>query len=141
MSRCHAMLLVFAPNPAGEKFLQALSEGEEFFVALACSPDQQRHLYELGVKNVIEVDIKEKYLKQLPEKEFSKVYIFEEQLGQCYQVLEVIRQWTCGTIYVITKNHYPQMIYKALGADFVIRTASNDLSFLLDNWKHTEGGL
>ncbi|KJD45914.1 hypothetical protein [Paenibacillus terrae] len=140
MSR-HAALLVFAPNLAGEQFLQALSEGGELFVALACNPDQQQHLYELGVENVIEFNIKEKHLKQLPTKEFSKVYIFEEQLGQCYQVLEVIRQWTCGTIYVITKNHYPQMIYKALGADFVIRTASDDLSFLLDKCKHTEGGL
>lgn len=55
MSR-HAALLVFAPNPAGEQFLRALSEEEKLFVALACSPDQQQHLFELGVKNVIEVD-------------------------------------------------------------------------------------
>ncbi|MBP1176506.1 hypothetical protein JOE49_003758 [Paenibacillus sp. PvR133] len=35
---------MFAPNLAGEQFLQALSEEEKLFVALASNPDQQHHL-------------------------------------------------------------------------------------------------
>ncbi|WP_328802712.1 hypothetical protein T3H97_12415 [Paenibacillus sp. LX16] len=43
MSR-QALLLVFAPNLAGEQFLQALSAGEKLFVSLASNPDQQQYL-------------------------------------------------------------------------------------------------
>ncbi|MNN94123.1 hypothetical protein D3C81_2126950 [compost metagenome] len=68
----------------------------------------------------------------MPEIEFIKAYLFEEALGQCCELIEVIRKWTYGTIYIITKNHYPQVIYKALGADFVIRTTGTSHSFLLD---------
>lgn len=131
MSR-NAMVLVFAPNLAGEQFLQALSEQNKVFAALVCSPGERKHLQELGVINVIDVNIKDKCLQKLLENEFIKVYLFEEALGQCCELIEIIRKWTYGTIYIITRNHYPQVIYKALGADFVIRTTSTYHSFLLD---------
>ncbi|MCE3202748.1 hypothetical protein K3T49_24300 [Paenibacillus sonchi] len=128
----NAMVLVFAPNPAGEQFVRTLSEENKSFAALACSPGERERLQELGVMNVIDADIKKKQLGQLPINEYTEVYFFEEALGPCCELLELIRQWTHGTIYIITKNHYPQLIYKALGADFVIRTTSNNHYFLLD---------
>jgi hypothetical protein len=131
MDRSDAMILVYSPNLAGDQFIHALGK-RELFSALSCSPVQKQHLYELGVKSVVEVDIKEKCLISIPENQFSKVYIFEDELGQCCGLIETIRKWTFGTIFVITTKNYPQIIYKALGADFVIRTTSDDLSFLLD---------
>ncbi|AIQ42941.1 hypothetical protein MKZ24_13550 [Paenibacillus sp. FSL R7-0297] len=131
MGRSDAMMLVYSPNVAENQFIQALGTSE-CFAAVSCSPVQKQHLLELGVKNVVEVDIKEKCLISIPENEFSKVYIFEEDLGQCCGLIETLRKWTLGTIFVITKNRYPQMIYKALGANYVIRTTSDNLSFLLD---------
>lgn len=131
MSRGDAMILVYSPNLAGDRFIRALTK-KKLFSALSCSSVQKQHLNDLGVESVVEADIKEKILFSIPENEFSKVYIFEEELGRCLAVIETIRKWTFGTIFVITKNRYPQMIYKALGADFVIRTTSDDVSFLLD---------
>ncbi len=60
----NAMVLVFAPNPAGEQFVRALSEENKAFAALACSPGEREHLQELGVLNIIDADIKEKYNNQ-----------------------------------------------------------------------------
>ena len=127
----HSRILVYSANLAGDQFIQVLVQ-RKVFAALSCSTVHKQHLYDLGVKNVVEVDIKKKCLTSFPENEFSKVYIFEDELCQCCCLIEAIRKWTIGTIFIITKQKYPQMIYKALGADFVIRTTSDDLSFLLD---------
>lgn len=127
----HGGILIFSPNVAGDEFILALSERKEFSV-LACSSVQKQHYLELGVKSIIDVDITENYSIHLAEKAFSKVYIFEEELGLCCGVIEYTRKWTNGILFVITRKHYPQMIYKALGADFVIRTKSGNVFFLIE---------
>lgn len=116
----NGVVLVYAHNRAGEQFVQALRvEGRSNSIVTCHSAEQ------------LQSD-KEKFLNNPSENEFSKVYIFEEELEECCKVLEILRKWTCGTIYVITKKHYPQMIYKVLGADYVIRTTNEDLSFLIE---------
>ncbi len=130
----HGAVLVFAPNQAGEQFVQALNESGRSFAVMVCSSAESESQYsgKSGNANPIRFSMQEESLINPPESEFSKVYIFEEELDQCCKVLETIRKWTGGTIYVITRKHYPQMIYRALGADYVIRSTSNDLSFLIE---------
>lgn len=125
-------VLVFAPNRAGEQFVQALSESSGAFCIVACCSPEQLYSDRLGPDNLIRVNMKEDTFIKPPASEFSKVYIFEEELERCCEFLAIIRHWACGTIYVITSNHYPQMIYRAMGADYVIRTTSDDCSFLIE---------
>ncbi|KWX81405.1 hypothetical protein AMQ83_34350, partial [Paenibacillus riograndensis] len=100
----NAIVLVFAPNPAGEQFVRTLIEENKSFAALACSPGERERLQELGVMNVIDADIKKKQLGQLPINEFTEVYFFAKALGPCCDLLDLILQWTYGTIYIITKK-------------------------------------
>ncbi|RCX23755.1 hypothetical protein DFP94_1011357 [Fontibacillus phaseoli] len=116
----HDKVLVFAPNQAGERFVQDLSESGGSPNVMACNSAEQLFA------------MKQNLLIKPQDMEFSKAFVFEEELDQCCKVLEIITKWMCGTIYVITRKHYPQMIYRALGADYVIRTTSEDLSFLMD---------
>ncbi|WP_410768827.1 hypothetical protein [Fontibacillus sp. BL9] len=120
----HDMVLVFAPNQAGERFVKYLSEGGGAFTVIACDSAEQ----------LSEKDEKTSVIPQGAE--FYKAYIFEEELDQCCKVLDILTEWKCGTVYVITRKHYPQMIYRALGADYVIRTTSTDLSFLIEKGVH-----
>ncbi|MNM71088.1 hypothetical protein D3C81_827420 [compost metagenome] len=129
----HAAVIVYAPNRAGEQFMLTLSEGGHSFAVVACNPAEQRYLGARGLTNIVRVNLKEQSLIYSSENEFSRVYIFEEELGQCCKVLETLRKWTNGIIYVITTNHYPQMMYKMLGANYVLRTTNDDVSFLIEN--------
>ncbi|MNW43694.1 hypothetical protein D3C74_209030 [compost metagenome] len=129
----HAAVMVYAPNQAGEQFMQTLSEGGHSFAVVACSPAEQRYLSARGLTNIVRINFKEQSLIYSSENEFSRVYIFEEELGRCCKVLDIIRKWTNGIIYVITTKHYPQMMYRMLGANYVIRTTKDDVSFLIEN--------
>ncbi|MCL6457641.1 MAG: hypothetical protein K6T85_06510, partial [Gorillibacterium sp.] len=73
MGRRHAVVLVFAPNRTGEQFVQALSDGDKSFAVMACSSAEQLYLDKLGLKSIVQVNIKEKSLMLPPENEYSKV--------------------------------------------------------------------
>ena len=126
------IILVYAPNQAGEQFVRTLREGNQAFGVVVNLRTEHCDFEKWELKSIVHLSGKEKILCDFPEIAIRKVYIFEQDFFQALAVLETIRKCTSEAIYVITPNHYPQMIYKALGADYVIRTVSSDLSFLVD---------
>ncbi|MNW28843.1 hypothetical protein D3C74_56820 [compost metagenome] len=134
--KADAVTLVFAPNQAGERFVESLCENHIPYAVVSCHqvPEMQVTAAKL-MENEVKVHIKEEGWQEPPEMEFDKVYLFEEQTAECCRLLIAIRRLTSAPIYVITKRHHPQMLYRSIGAQYVIRTNSDDVLFLIEYHK------
>ncbi|MCU6798209.1 MULTISPECIES: hypothetical protein [Paenibacillus] len=125
------VILVSAPNKTGEGFiLQLLKQGLRF-AAIANNQGEKQRLVNIGVKNIVMVDTTEQINWTLPEFTIGKVFIFERSLNLCCRYIQMCRRWTSKPIYVITHTSNPRLVYKGLGAAYVIHTTSEDVSFLI----------
>ncbi|MDF2938231.1 MAG: hypothetical protein K0Q90_3604 [Paenibacillaceae bacterium] len=105
-----AIALVFAPNQAGKQFVHSLDEAHIAYGVVTCEEDMLP-----------------------PEAEISRIYLFEKETVTCCRMLSLLRDWTYGPVYVVTNKHHPEALYRSYGATYVIRTNSEDVSFLIEN--------
>lgn len=131
MEQRQQFILVAASNKTGEAFIRKLMLQKLPFAALVNSKSEAARLEEIGVKHFILVDTTEERTWVMPELPVGKVYLFESSLNLCCRYIRVCHMWTSEPIYVITHSVNPRLIYRALGASFVIHTNSHDVSFLL----------
>jgi hypothetical protein len=123
-------ILVFSPNEIGNGFLEALSKNHFPFAAISINDEQEEQLIKGGIQDIWHINL-ENNQSTFPERPIRKIFLFEDKLIDCFKLLQIIRNWTDGPIYVITETYFTSKIYKELGAKFVIHTNSKDVSFLI----------
>ncbi|WP_010497589.1 hypothetical protein [Paenibacillus elgii] len=124
-------ILVSAPNKPGEAFIRQLQFGSIPFAVIVNNKAEQTRLQELGVERMVMVDTNEENTWLIPEWPVGKVFLFESSLTLCCRYIRICRTWTSEPMYVITPSNHPRLIYKGLGANYVIHTNSGEVSFLI----------
>ncbi|UUZ81814.1 hypothetical protein LJK88_45865 [Paenibacillus sp. P26] len=131
MNQQQELILVSAPNKAGEAFIRELLSGGLPFAVLVNNKGEKAAMERLGVKTVLTVSTLEETTWIAPPYSIGKVFLFETSLNLCCRYVRICRPWTSQPVYVITKSSHPRLIYKALGADYVIHTNRDEVSFLI----------
>lgn len=132
VSHDNEFIVVSAPNKAGEQFIKTLKFKGVPFAAITNNETEKSRLEHLGVSDLITVDTTERERWIIPELPIGKVFLFERSLPLCCKYIQICRSWTGKPIYVITESSNSRLIYKGLGANYVIHSSSDDVSFLLD---------
>lgn len=124
-------ILVSAPTKAGEQFIRLLQSKQLPFAALTNNEDEKKRLEEMEVGCIIVLDTRDSQAPMIPAFPIGKAFLFERSLPLCCRCLQICRPWTARTIYVVTLGGNARLIYKGIGADYVIHSRSEDFSFLL----------
>ncbi|NEW08314.1 hypothetical protein GK047_20130 [Paenibacillus sp. SYP-B3998] len=125
-------ILVSGSTVAAQQFIQYLKFKAMPFVVLTNNDKEREQMNKIGVEHMIEVDTSDHETWALPPYEIGKVFIFEKSLTLCCRYLKMSRKWTIKPIYVITTSDKPRMVYKGLGADFVVYSNTGNVVFLLN---------
>ncbi|MCZ8515554.1 hypothetical protein O9H85_24735 [Paenibacillus filicis] len=131
MDNQHELILVSAATKAGETFVRGLIREGLPFAAIVNNKAERADMEKLGVKRIIMVDTTEESTWLQPDGPIGKVYLFETSMNLCCRYIRICRSWTEQPVYVITKSNHPRLIYKSLGATYVIHTNSDDVKFLI----------
>ncbi|WP_409343118.1 hypothetical protein [Paenibacillus sp. MBLB4367] len=123
--------LVAAPNKAGESLIRLLEVKGIPYAALVNNETEEARMRRIGVKRICTVDTNAIDTWQVPDWPIGKVFLFEQSLPLCCRYIQVCRSWTSKPIYVITQSPNPRAIYKGLGADYVIYSRQEEMSFLM----------
>jgi hypothetical protein len=128
-------LLITAPNKAGEDFMKQVKLVGLPFIVLTNNRMERLKLEGLGVKQITQVDTSVRGTSIVPDYPIGNVILFEESLLLCCRYIQICRRWTSKPIYVITQSVNPRLVYKGLGADYVIYSKNGDVKFLLSSLK------
>ncbi|WP_225445882.1 hypothetical protein [Paenibacillus arenosi] len=135
MNKMHSegrMVTVFAPNAMGVDFLKQLRGANVSVAAISNNTRLTANMEKLGVKHICNVrTTSQRKTMVLPTVPVGRMYVFEQSFALTCRLLQQCRPWTDEIITVITKQNYPKSIYRMLGADLVIYTQSDQVSFLL----------
>lgn len=133
------VILVSAPNKTGENFMKQLKLNGLPFAALINNKNDSERKHKLGASAIITVNSAEHETWMIPDLPIGKVFLFENSFNLCCRYLQICRSWTSKPIYVITHSFNPRLVYRGLGADYVIYTHSDDVSFLIHNdWSESK---
>jgi hypothetical protein len=124
-------VLVYAPNGIGEKYIQLLHNRQIPFAALVNSGALRERMEKLRITRIIQVNTGDHSTRVIQEISVGSIYLFENSVSLCCRYIQICRQWTNEPIYVITQSSQPRLIYKGLGANHVLYTNSDQVSFLL----------
>ncbi|QTH45334.1 hypothetical protein J4772_13535 [Cohnella sp. LGH] len=127
-------ILIAAPNEAGKRFIKLLRIHRIPVAVLTNNGREERELRGLGVDCILRVDtvsIKENSVPSFP---IGRVFIFESSLPLSCQYLLLLANWSCKAITVVTGASHPEVIYRKLGASYIVHTQANDVGFLLGSW-------
>jgi len=125
------VVLVSAPNAAGERFMKLLKLRSIPFAAIVNNEAECERMRTLGADRVIVVNTAKEQSWIVPDIGIGKVYLFEKSLNQCCRYVQICRSWTSQPVYVITGSHNPRNVYKGLGVDYVIYSHALDYAFLV----------
>ncbi|MNI59562.1 hypothetical protein D3C73_1147310 [compost metagenome] len=123
-------VLIGAPTKAGEHFIQLLKIRGCRIAGLANNPAEKKRLQELGVEVIFEVDTRHLNTWLRPPFPVGRIYLFESSVALCCRYVQMCRTWTTKPISVITTSMRPRLVYKGLGADYVIYTHTGNVSHL-----------
>lgn len=124
--------LVWAPTKAGENFIKLLKFKGLQVAGLTNNHAGKKRLEELGIEHFVVVDTNHQNTWVQPSFPVGKVYLFESSLTLCCRYIQMCRTWTRKPIFVITTSLNPRLVYKGLGAKYVIYSHSGDVAFLAD---------
>lgn len=129
----HDTVLVSAPNRAGEGFIRQLKARQIPVAVIVNNKAEYQRMTQIGVTKIVKVDTAAEETWILPEVPVGQVYLFERSLNLVCRYLQICRSWTSKRIYVITGSQNPRLVYKGLGADYIIYSSrsDNDCSFLI----------
>ncbi|WP_214629531.1 hypothetical protein [Paenibacillus agaridevorans] len=132
MNKHENVLLVSAPNLRGEQFVRALLHRHIPFAAIVNNEQEYERLLGLGVETIIAVDTSDEGVwSAAPDIGIGRVYLFERSLNQICRYLLICRKWSNNPIYVITEQVRPKLMYRGLGANYVIYASGQDSNFLI----------
>lgn len=126
-------IVVAAPNKAGEAFVGELLRARIPFAVIVNNRVELNKVRELGATECIELDTVDQTTWLLPEFPVGRVFLFETSQTLTCRYIQICRAWTVHPIYVITHSVHPRLIYKSLGAAYVLHTNTNDVSFLMES--------
>lgn len=124
-------VLVSPATVAGEQFIQLLKVKKIPFAVIVNSQADQLRYEKMGIEHVLMIDTQRQELWRIPELKIGKIYLFERSLPLCCRYIQICRTWTSQQLYVITEGNQSRLIYRGLGADYIIHTNGNSASFLL----------
>jgi hypothetical protein len=127
------VVLISAPNIAGERFMKLLKQREIPFAAIVNNISEYERIAALGAEHIIVVNTTKEQSWLIPEVDVGKVFLFEKSLNLCCRYVQICRSWTSKPIYVITESHNPRNVYKGLGVDYVIHSSAQNLAFLISD--------
>lgn len=125
------VVLVSAPNIAGERFMKLLKQKQIPFAAIVNNALEYERIAALGAEHIIVVNTSKEDSWLIPEVGVGKVYLFEKSLNLCCRYVQICRSWTSKPVYVITGSFNPRNVYKGLGVDYVIHSHAQDYAFLI----------
>lgn len=131
MKQPQVRILVTAPNKTGECFIRELIQRRLPFAAIANNGKEKQRLEELGVNTILTLDTNDEGTWIAPDFPVGKVYIFESSLNLSCRYIRICKTWTSEPIYVVIHCGHPRLIYKALGARYVIYLKNEDVSLLI----------
>jgi hypothetical protein len=134
------VVIVSAPNKAGRCFLHLLMIMEIPFAVMVNSSAECKRMKELGITSIMKINTFDHNEWLTPDFPVGKVYLFERSLPLCCRYLMMCRKWTKSPIRVISNGLMPRSIYRGLGANEIIVSSSDNVSFLLDSL-HDIGGI
>jgi len=132
-------VLVAPANAVGEHFMKTLQKRGIPFAAITNNKQDAERVAKLGAAHVVLIDTADHETWALPEFRIGDVYVFEHSVTLCCRYLQICRNWTSAAIYVIARRPNPRLIYKALGADYIVCTKASEVAFLIDNENGRKG--
>ncbi|MCM3627888.1 hypothetical protein M3194_10990 [Paenibacillus glycanilyticus] len=126
-------ILVSAPNVQGEDFIKQLQRRHIPFAAIVNNKNEYERMLMLQVSTIIVINTMDEATWRIPELPVGRIFLFERSLNLCCRYIQICRSWTSKSIYVITDSSNPRLIYKGMGANFVIYSGSAETSFLITN--------
>ncbi|CAJ1317458.1 hypothetical protein PO903_04710 [Paenibacillus sp. PK4536] len=124
-------VLVSPATVAGEQFMQLLKVKKIPFAVIVNSQADQLRYQKMGIEHVLVIDTQRQELWRIPELKIGKIYLFERSLPLCCRYIQICRTWSSQQLYVITEGNQSRLIYRGLGADYIIHTNGSSASFLL----------
>lgn len=124
-------ILVAAPNEAGRNFIRLLLCKKLPVAAVTNNGREEKALRKLGVNDIFHVNTSCIKGSAVPDFPIGRAYIFESSLPLTCQYLQWIRPWTSQAIIVVAQAWHSEIVYKKLGASYVVRTQTGEVGFLL----------
>jgi len=125
------VVLVSAPNAAGERFAKALKNKGIPFAVIVNNAAEYERIRALGVEHIIVINTAKEDSWLTPRMAVGRVFLFEKSLNLCCRYAQICRSWTSKPICVVTGSSNPRNVYKSLGVDYVIHSNSRDFAFLI----------
>lgn len=133
MEPTRELLLVSAPNKMGEAFIRQLLAHQLPFAAIVNNKREEERMAELGVKHFLFVDTADPLHWEVPLFPVGKVFLFESSFNLCCRYIQMCRRWTAHPIYVMTCTNHPRLVYRGLGASYVIHSNGDEIPFLIQS--------
>ncbi|TQR42114.1 hypothetical protein [Paenibacillus popilliae] len=127
------VITVFAGCETGIEFIRQLKGAGYSVAGIAHNGRLAKRLEGVGVHSVCRINTTEPKAWAVPHVPIGRIYVFEQSFALSCRLLQICRQWTTDPITIVTKRHHPQSIYRLLGANYVIYTQSDQVSFLLSD--------
>ncbi|MDN4603465.1 hypothetical protein P5G61_19650 [Paenibacillus sp. F6_3S_P_1C] len=116
----------------GKNFVDVLLKRGFAVIVLVHSEEEGEQLQALGAVTVRSIQEMADRNQLPPEFVVKNAYVFENNLPQCCQDIELCRGLCPQQLYVVSSNRARVgLVYKGLGATYVIHSRSGDVSFLL----------
>ncbi|CAI6050951.1 hypothetical protein [Cohnella sp. JJ-181] len=124
-------ILVAAPSEAGRNFIRLLLIKKQPVAAVTNSRREAKLLEKLGVDVIWQVNTTSTKDSLVPAFPIGRVFLFESSLPLTCQYLKLVSRFDCQAITVISHDWHPQIVYKKLGATYVVRTRAEEVGFLI----------
>lgn len=128
-------VVVAASNKAGLEFVKLLLHQKIPVAALTNNKKEEQLLRQMGVQDILRVRTTRGIACGIPDFLVKRVLIFEASLPLSCQYLQLVSQWSCQQVTVVTSVWHPEGIYKKLGAAYVIYSRTGNVVFLLGQMK------
>ncbi|PAF32860.1 hypothetical protein CHI14_05780 [Paenibacillus sp. 7516] len=135
MSEDAVMLVSTGQSSAGMEFVRLLLKRGIGVIVLVHNAEEEQQLTELIGK----ISVYRLYPSGSADKTpiaidwaVKHAFVFERNLPECCQDIQLCHSWCPQRLYVVTSSLNPvQMVYRGLGASYVIHSQSGDISFVL----------
>ncbi|MGD0030654.1 hypothetical protein SLT67_04785 [Paenibacillus illinoisensis] len=129
------MLVSTGQSSAGMEFVRLLLKRGMDVIVLVHNAEEEQQLIELIGK----ISVYRLYPSGSADKTPSAIdwavkhaFVFERSLPECCQDIQLCHNWCPQRLYVVTSSLNPvQLVYRGLGASYVIHSRSGDISFVL----------
>lgn len=135
MSEDAVMLVSTGQSSAGMEFVRLLLKRGMGVIVLVHNAEEEEQLTELIGKISVYRLYPSGSANKMPialDWAVIHAFVFERNLPECCQDIQLCHSWGPQRLYVVTSSLNPvQLVYRGLGATYVIHSQSGDISFVL----------